>query len=220
MSQPPPAPQHPPTPARDGAVLALPPLVPRVGRHRFWRWLGRSILRVGGWRMEGEFPNAAKVILIGAPHSSNWDGVWGFSALLAMDLDLRLLGKKELFTGPLAWLMRFLRVIPIDRKAPGGFITQSVAAMDQADAMWIGLAPEGTRKPVKDWKTGFWKLAKGANVPVVLEYFHYPDKVIGIGPTIELTDDMHADIARIRQWYEPWMGKNRGTVWLDENHTR
>lgn len=204
--------EHPHTPARMGRVLPLPALAPRVGRSALLRWMGRSILKLGGWRMEGEFPNVPKLVLIGAPHSSNWDGIWGFAALLAMDLDLRVLGKKELFWGPMAWLMRLLRVIPIDRKAPGGFVAQSIDTMNAAGQLWIGLAPEGTRKQVKDWKNGFWKLARGADVPVVMAYFHYPDKVIGIGPTLNMSADAEADMARIRQWYRPWMGKNRGTV--------
>lgn len=191
-------------------------MVPRAGRSRFARWLGRTILKLGGWRMEGEFPDVPKLVMIGAPHSSNWDGVWGFAALLALDLDLRILGKKELFVWPMGGLMRFLRVIPIDRKAPGGFVAQSIQTMRDADALWIGLAPEGTRSSVEEWKSGFWKLARGADVPVVLEYFHYPDKVIGIGPVVELTDDMAADMARIRAWYRPWIGKRRGTVWHGE----
>lgn len=208
----PPPVSHPDTPATDGAVLPLPPRVPRRRANRFARWAGQTILRLGGWRMVGAVPDEPKVVLIGAPHSSNWDGVWGFSALLALGLDLRILGKKELFWGPMGWLMRTLGVIPIDRSAPGGFVAQSIEAMKNADAMWIGLAPEGTRKKVEQWKTGFWKLAKGAEVPVMLAYFHYPDKIIGIGPTLEMSDDMAADMAKIRAWYAPWQGRKRGTV--------
>lgn len=203
---------HPATPATDGRVLPVPPRAPRIRRSRFSRWLGRSILRLGGWRMVGEFPDVPKAVLIGAPHSSNWDGVWGFAALLAMDLDLRILGKKELFRWPLGPVMRFLGIIPIDRSAPGGFVAQSIETMKQADALWIGIAPEGTRKRVEKWKTGFWKLAHDAGVPVIQSYFHYPEKVIGIGPTITLSDDMAADMSRIRAWYAPWQGRNRGTV--------
>ena len=124
--------------------------------------------------MVGEFPDVPKAVLIGAPHSSNWDGVWGFAALLAMGLDLRILGKKELFRWPLGPVMRFLGIIPIDRSAPGGFVAQSIETMKQAHALWIGIAPEGTRKRVEKWKTGFWKLAHDAGVPVIQSYFHYP----------------------------------------------
>ena len=78
--------------------------------------------------------------------------------------------------------------------------------------MWFVLAPEGTRKRVEHWKTGFWKIAKGAGVPVLPVYFHYPDKIIGVGEVFHLGEDMDADMARIRAWYRPWMGKNRGTT--------
>jgi 1-acyl-sn-glycerol-3-phosphate acyltransferase len=76
--------------------------------------------------------------------------------------------------------------------------------------LWIGIAPEGTRRKVDRWKPGFWKIAKAANVPVIPAYFHYPEKIIGIGEAFSLSDDMDADIARIRAWYAPWRGKNRG----------
>ena len=74
------------------------------------------------------------------------------------------------------------------------------------------LAPEGTRRRVEKWKTGFWKMARAANVPVLPVYFHYPDRVIGIGPLWRMSDDLDADMARIRAWYAPWQGKNRGTL--------
>ena len=193
-------------------LIPVPPRAPRVKPSRLARWIGRTILRLGGWRVIGELPDVSRLVLIGAPHSSNWDGVWGFAALLAMGLDLRILGKKELFRWPLGPVMRFLGIIPIDRSAPGGFVAQSIETMQNADALWIGIAPEGTRKRVEKWKTGFWKLARGAQVPVIPSYFHYPHKIIGIGPTITLSDDMAADMARIREWYRPWQGRNRGTV--------
>lgn len=193
-------------------VLPLPPHAPRRAVPRWLRWLARKLLHLAGWKMQGQFPDIPRAVLIGAPHSSNWDGIWGFAALLAMGLDLRLVGKQELFRGPLALLMRKLGVIPINRKAPGGFVTQTVKRLREADTLWIGLAPEGTRKRVAHWKTGFWEIARGADVPVILAYFHYPEKTIGIGPTIRLSQDLAADMARIRQWYRPWQGKNRDTL--------
>lgn len=202
---------HPPTAPMDGPVLVLPPQVPRVKPHRLSRWAGRSLLRLGGWRMVGAFPDVPKAVLIGAPHSSNWDGVWGFAAKMALGLDIRIIAKQELFWGPLGWLMRALGVIPIDRRAPGGFVGQTVERIRSADRFWLGVAPEGTRKRVEKWKTGFWKIAHEADVPIILEYFHYPQKIIGIGPTIHTSGDMEADMARIRAWYGQWQGRNRGT---------
>ena len=100
-----------PSPGEPGHVLPLPPNAPRVPPSRFSRWLGRTILRLGGWRMAGAFPDIPKLVLIGAPHSSNWDGLWGFAAKLALGLDIRILGKHQLFWWPLGALLRRLGVI-------------------------------------------------------------------------------------------------------------
>ena len=96
--------------------------------------------------------------------------------------------------------------------AAHGVVEQAASLIAQAEQYWFGLAPEGTRRQVERWKPGFWKIAKAAGVPVVPAYFHYPDKIIGIGPAFQLTDDMIGDIARIRAWYRPWQGRHHGTV--------
>ena len=203
------APLHPPGGPR---VLPLPPQVPRVAPNAFSRWLGLSVLRLGGWRMVGAFPDLPKVVLIGAPHSTNWDGIWGFAAKMALGLDIKILGKDSLFRVPvLGALLRRFGVIPVDRSAAHGVVEQAADMIMAADRLWFGLAPEGTRRLVERWKPGFWKIARAAGVPVLPAYFHYPDKVIGIGPPFELTDDMDADLARIRDWYRPWQGKYHGT---------
>jgi 1-acyl-sn-glycerol-3-phosphate acyltransferase len=196
----------------DDIVPPLPPNAPRVKSNALLRWLGRAILRVGGWRMIGRFPDIPKLVLIGAPHSSNWDGVWGFAAKMALGLDVKILGKDSLFRVPLLGaFLRHLGVIPVDRSAAQGVVEQAATMLGQADRLWFGLAPEGTRKPVERWKPGFWRIAKAADVPVLPAYFHYPEKVIGIGEPFRLSDDMNADIARIRSWYRPWQGKHHGT---------
>ena len=199
---------HPPT---DDIVPSLPPSVPRVPRHRLSRWIGRAVLRLGGWRVVGEFPDLPRVVLIGAPHSSNWDGIWGFAAKLALGLDIRILGKHQLFWGPLGPLMRALGIIAINRGAASGVVGQMAQQFRGADRFWLGIAPEGTRKPVARWKTGFWKIAHAAQVPVLPVYFHYPDRVIGIGPPFATSHDMEADLVRLRDWYRPWQGKHHGT---------
>ena len=81
-----------------------------------------------------------------------------------------------------------------------------------ADQMWFVLAPEGTRRAVSKWKPGFWRIAKAADVPVFCAWFHYPDKIIGLGPIVALSDDVEADLVRIRQIFAPYQGKNRGAV--------
>ncbi|MDI9237921.1 lysophospholipid acyltransferase family protein [Lysobacter sp. LF1] len=183
-------------------VLPLPPSAPRANRNAFVRWVGRTILRLGGWRMEGEFPDLPKVVLIGAPHSSNWDGIWGFALLMAVGLDLKVLGKDSLLKVPVMGpVLKWLGVIPVDRKAAQGVVEQAAKMIRNADRFWYGLAPEGTRKVVEKWKPGFWRIARAAEVPVVPAYFHYGRKVIGVGAPFELTDSYESDVARIRGWY-------------------
>ena len=193
-------------------VLSLPPNAPRMPRNRFIEWLGRSMLRAGGWHMVGQFPDLPKAVVIAAPHSSNWDGIWGMAAKMALGFDARILGKDSLFWWPLSVVLRRLGVIPLDRSKPQGVVEQSIELIRQSPQLWFALAPEGTRKPVQQWKAGFLKIAHGAGVPVLMAYFHYPDRTIGIGPLFHTTGDLPADMAAIRAWYRPWQGKNRGTV--------
>ncbi len=195
---------------QDHRVLTLPPQVPRTTRGGFTRWVALTILRLGGWRMVGAFPDLPKAVLLGAPHSSNWDGIWAFAVKIAMGLDVRIVGKHQLFWWPLGPILRRIGVIEVNRDAAHGLVGQLSQRFANQERFWLGLAPEGTRKRVERWKPGFWKIAKAAGVPVVPAYFHYPDKIIGIGEPFALTDDMDADIARIRAWYAPWQGKHRG----------
>jgi 1-acyl-sn-glycerol-3-phosphate acyltransferase len=186
--------------------------MPKVKPNRFTRWLGRSVLRLFGWRIVGPIPDLAKAVLIVAPHSSNWDGFWGMAAQLALGLEVRVLGKTQLFWWPLGPLLRRLGAIPVNRSSPQGTIEQAIAIIRDFDRIWFTLTPEGTRKRVDKWKTGFWKIARTADVPIVMAYFHYPEKIIGIGQVFHPTDSLQQDMARIREWYRPWLGRNRGTV--------
>lgn len=189
----------------------VPPQVPRVPYNRFTRWFGRTLLRLGGWRVVGTIPDLPRVVLIAAPHSSNWDGLWGFAAKLALGIRITVLGKHQLFWWPLSVLLRRLGVIPVDRAAPQGTVGQAAQMIVRSEQLWFALTPEGTRRRVERWKTGFWKIADATRVPILPAYFHYPDKVIGIGEPFHTTGDDQADIARIREWYGQWQGRNRGT---------
>lgn len=151
-------------------------------------------------------------MVIFAPHSSNWDGLWGFATKLGMGLDARILAKSQLFWWPLGRLLVRLGAVPLERSAPQGTIGQAVALFNQSDKIWYALAPEGTRRAVDEWKSGFLKIAHQAGVPIIPAYAHYPDKIIGFGPAFHTTGDMAADMAAIRAFYRPWQGKNRGTV--------
>lgn len=203
---------HPDAPP-PGTLAHMPAQVPRVRPHRLSRWIGRTLLRLGGWRMVGAFPDLPRAVLIGAPHSSNWDGIWAFAAKMALGLDVKILGKDTLFRVPLlGHVLERLGVIPVDRSAPAGVVEQAAALLRGGERTWFGLAPEGTRRRVERWKSGFWKIARAADVPIVPVYFHYPDRVIGVGEVFHPSADMAADMARLRAWYAPWQGKRRGTT--------
>ena len=199
--------------SNDDVVLALPPNAPRMPRNRFIESLGRAILRAFGWRMVGGFPDIPKAVVIAAPHSSNWDGLLGFGAKFGMGVKLSILGKDALIRIPLLGrILRWHGVIPVDRSAPHGVVGQAAQAIRDADRMWYAIAPEGTRRWVERWKPGFWHIARNAGVPVIPAYFDYANKVIGIGPPLELSDDMQADIARIQRWYKPYKGRNHDVL--------
>ncbi|WP_282271557.1 lysophospholipid acyltransferase family protein [Stenotrophomonas sp. PS02298] len=192
-------------------VPVVPAAVPQRKGAAFSRWLGRSVLRLGGWHIRGPVPDLAKAVVIAAPHSSNWDGLWGLAAKMALGLEARILGKDKLFWWPLSLVLRRMGVVPLDRSSPQGTVGQAVAMIRDSEQIWYALAPEGTRKPVTEWKGGFLKIARMADVPIIPAYFHYPEKVIGFGPVFHTTGDDVADMAAVRQWYRQWMGRNRGS---------
>jgi 1-acyl-sn-glycerol-3-phosphate acyltransferase len=152
-------------------------------------------------------PNEKKLVLIGAPHSSNWDGVYGLMMLQAIRLDLGVMIKREVFDGPLAPIVRRLRLIPIDRKAATNIVDQMVERFASADKLWLGIAPEGTRKKVEHWKSGFLRIARAAQVPIQPVFIDYPTKTFTLGPLVHTTDDPDADMARIRAMFVGYHGK-------------
>ncbi|MEP7185211.1 MAG: lysophospholipid acyltransferase family protein [Rhodanobacter sp.] len=186
----------------------LPLHMPRM-RDGWGRKTCRAILRLCGWSFVGQFPNVPRAVLIVAPHSSWWDGVWGLLLKVGIGADVKFMGKQELFHGPLGGVLRRVGGMPIDRSSAKGVVEQMVDQFAHRDAFWLGIAPEGTRKVVKRWRTGFWHIAHDAGVPIVTAYFNYPDKTIGVGPLFHGTDNMEADLIRLREFYAPFRGKHR-----------
>jgi 1-acyl-sn-glycerol-3-phosphate acyltransferase len=171
------------------------------------RSTGRTLLRLFGWRIEGELPNIPKCVAIGAPHSSNWDFFFGICAMFAVELRVNWIGKHTLFRWPWASYMRFLGGTPIDRTASQGIVDQIVREMNNHEQYVLGLTPEGTRKHVQRWKTGFYHIARQAGVPILLIYFDYRRKVVGIGPTFEPTGDIDRDLIEIQEFYRGKVAK-------------
>ena len=160
------------------------------------------LLRMGGWTAVGGPPNVKKAVIIGAPHTSNWDGYWALVYMVATGLRVKFFIKKSLFWFPLNILLAGLGGIPLDRGKAGRAVDQAVALINDNEEIYLGLAPEGTRSLKPGWKSGFYRIAEEAGVPILLAFFDYQSKRLGIGPTYTLTGDQEADLAIIRSFYE------------------
>ena len=162
------------------------------------------LLARAGWRCAGAPPARGGWVAIGAPHTSNWD----FCLMLALALRHRLrvvwLGKHSLFRGPLGWLLRWLGGVPVDRTRANGLVDTAVEAFRTHEDLILVLAPEGTRARGACWKTGFWRIADAAGVPIVLGYVDWRRRIVGLGPAFVTTGDMDADLAAIRAFYRPY----------------
>ncbi len=163
--------------------------------------IARFLLWLGGWTLVGEHPAAPKAVIIATPHTSNWDGVWGLIAKVALRLDVRFFGKASLFWFPLSVLLRGMGGIPLDRSRPGSAVEQAIESYARRETFYFGMAPEGTRSRKDYWKTGFYRIATGANVPVVLAFFDYESRRLGLGPTLEMSGNAEQDLAAIREFY-------------------
>lgn len=159
------------------------------------------------FRFAGEIPNLPRFVLIGAPHTSNWDFVVGMLLLFALGLRVRWLGKHTIFRAPFGGFMRWMGGIPIDRRQTEGIVEQACAKFAESDQLIIGLAPEGTRKPVDRWKTGFYRIALGAGVPIALGVIDFGNRELRVDSVFHPTGDMESDLKAIRSRYLGVQGK-------------
>lgn len=167
------------------------------------------MLRVLDFRVEGDLPNLPKFVIIAAPHTSNWDFPVGMSAKLALGLGAVWIGKHTIFRRPFDTILRALGGIPVDRSASSDVVGQIVAEFARRPQMVFAVAPEGTRKKVERWKTGFYRIARGANVPIVPVALDFGNRAIRIMPAFTTTGDADADIAELRRRFEGVRGKTR-----------
>jgi 1-acyl-sn-glycerol-3-phosphate acyltransferase len=173
----------------------------------FWPRLARLILRLGGWTMVGGPPDIKKAVFVGAHHTSNWDGFWALVYIVATGLRVQFFVKKSMFWFPLSIVLRGLGAVPLDRGKAGRAVDQAVELLDSSESFYFGLAPEGTRALKEGWKSGFYRIAERANVPVVLCFFCYRTRRLGIGPMMTLTGDVDADLAIMNSFYETVEGR-------------
>lgn len=167
----------------------------------FLKSFARILLFVSGWRLEGEVPDLKKCVIIGAPHTSNWDLFFGLLYKMYYGLNIQFLMKKELFSFPFGIFFNWLGGIPVNRGKKNNLVETLYEKFTQKENFYLALAPEGTRNKVKQWKRGFYHIAKKANVPIVLGYMDYGRKVVGVGPVFNIGNDIEKDMAEIQEFY-------------------
>ena len=165
------------------------------------RAFGRLVLRVMGWRLEGEIPDEPKLVIAVAPHTSNWDFFVGMGAMFAMDLDLGFLAKHTIFRGPMDPILRWMGGIPVDRTSHHGVVGDAVAAFDRSARRLLAIAPQGTRRAGAPYKSGFIHIARGARVPILLATLDYGARCVRLGPTFVPGEDVEAELARVAAFY-------------------
>ena len=158
-------------------------------------------LRLAGWTFETDLPSPKKYVVLAVPHTSNWDGLILLAAAQAVGLEMSWMIKGEWVRGPLGILLRRLGAVAIDRGHAANVVPQMIEELRTRDHLALVIPPEGTRSRADYWKSGFYRIALGAHVPVVPGYLDYARKRVGLGPPIDLTGDVHADMDRIRAYY-------------------
>ena len=160
-----------------------------------------------GWQVKADLPDVKKYIIVGGPHTSNWDFPFGLAMFYVLKIKLSWMGKAGLFQPPLGFLMRAVGGIAIERNSQHGVVEQMVEKFEQSEHLVIGLAPNGTRKKTQYWKSGFYWIAYKADVPIVCCYLDYKKKCANIGLTIIPTGNVNQDMALIRAFYQGIEGK-------------
>ncbi len=175
------------------------------------------ILRLMGWKFEGDFPRELKkFMLIAIPHTSNWDFPMGLLIRSALKIDIKFVGKDSLFKPPFGGIFKALGGYPVDRSRRSNFVDAVVDIYNEKEEFRVCIAPEGTRKKVTELKTGFYYIAKGANIPIVMIAFDWGSMTFRISEPFYPTDDKQADFAHIKQFFKGTVGKNPELSFTEE----
>lgn len=172
------------------------------------RIISLILLKSLRWKAIGPLPEQNKYIIIVAPHTSNWDVFYGVILAFTLKLDARFLAKKELFRWPFGPIIRWLGGIAIDRSSQSNIVDKIINRFNENEKFVLALAPEGTRHKVDYWKSGFYHIATGANIPIVLAFIDFGTKTGGAGPLLYPSGDIKKDMATIRNFYLNKKGKN------------
>ena len=176
-------------------------------RNRLFSYIGTTLLSVTGWRVEGEIPDMKKLLVVFAPHTSNWDFVYGMAMVLSLKIKIYWLGKHTIFKKGFRRLLKSLGGIPVTRGDSKNIIKDITAFANQEGGFLIGLSPEGTRKRVENWKSGVLRMANSLECPILLVGIDYPSKVIRFTDLFYPTGDNQRDIDYLKKYYKDFIGK-------------
>jgi 1-acyl-sn-glycerol-3-phosphate acyltransferase len=163
-------------------------------------------MRLFGWHIDGRLPDIPKFVLIGAPHTSNWDFVLFLGVVFSLRVNVHFMGKVELFRSPIGWFFRYCGGIPVDRKKSTGLVEQTVRAINEAKDFILVITPEGTRHQVVEWKRGFYHIATEADIPIVMALVDGRHKTVHLGQVFHPTGDIEADMKTIQSYFTGVVG--------------
>ena len=188
------------------------PQVFRAYRPRFIQFLARLLLKIFGWKVDGTIPEMKKnenLVLIAAPHTSNWDGIFGFAAILGLDVKISYFGKYTLFKQPiLGRFLKYMGGIPVNKNKPGsGLVKEAIANIEKLKGTLIAMAPEGTRSKTERWRTGFLRIAKAVDAKIFVAAFDFKTKRIVLDKFFQPSDDMQKDLENLKIYYQQFTAK-------------
>ncbi len=183
---------------------------------QLFKLISWTCLKLRGWKLVGELPKEKKYVIIAVPHTSNWDFPLTLALAFVFGFKLYWMGKDSLFKGAYGPIMRWLGGISIDRSKSNNLVQQMIEAFDSYDELTVTVPPEGTRSKVDKWKTGFYYIAQGANVPIAMAFLDYENKKGGFIGTFYPTGDIDKDIAEIRQQYKGITGRFANQSHVDD----
>ena len=183
----------------------------RAYRPRALQFLGKLVLSVFGWKVKGsiseDFSNQ-KLVVIVAPHTSNWDGIFGVATVAGLDAKITFIGKHTAFRYGLGAFLRYMGGIPVDRSKPGGIIRDAIDQIKKIDGSLIAMSPEGTRSKVKEWKTGFLRIAKELNTNIIPASLDFAKKEILLGKAFVPSGNNEEDIRALKEYYSVFTAKH------------
>lgn len=201
-----------------GSAARVVPIDPASAKPAPSRGLGANMvhlicgafLKLTGWKVRGDWPaHEPKMVLVAAPHTSNWDGIYMLATAGYFRVKLRWMGKASLTKGPFGGLIKWLGCVPIDRSQKNDVVQAMADAFAATDRMILAIPPEGTRSAAREWKTGFYHIACAANVPIVLSVLDYGARTASLAAVVYPSGDYEADLPIIRSFYANAKGKHR-----------